>query len=73
MIAMIFDDGCDVGWFGKGLLFVWNPIPLDSCLRRSAPGIPLRSRFARPRPPYAKAKGDWGVHPHPRIGVRGRL
>ena len=25
----------------------------------SAPGIPLRSRSARPRPPYAGAKGDW--------------
>ena len=24
----------------------------------SAPGIPLRSRCARPRPPYAEAKGD---------------
>ena len=24
----------------------------------AAPGIPLRSRFARPRPPYADAKGD---------------
>ena len=24
----------------------------------AAPGIPLRSRFARPRPPYAGAKGD---------------
>ena len=27
--------------------------------RLAAPGIPLRSRFARPRPPYAGAKGDW--------------
>ena len=25
----------------------------------SPPGIPLRSRSARPRPPYAGAKGDW--------------
>ena len=28
--------------------------------RTSAPGIPLRSRFARPRPPYAARRGTVG-------------
>ena len=48
------------GWHGT---FVLSDIyPRQGCPVPSAPGIPLRSRFARPRPPYAEAKGDGGGH-----------
>ena len=47
MIAMIFDDGCDVGGFGKGLLFVWicggcaAPPRASPCVLASLVRVPL--------------------------------
>ena len=53
--------GDERGWGSRP--FRVRPLPSRGggimALRPTAPGIPLRSRSARPRPPYAGAKGGW--------------